>query len=176
MIRGVRAPSGRRRRVAGNTGMLVVGWLLLFGVLFWIASTWLDRGVHPNRQVTASVSGEVVLKRNRAGHYVADGEINGEKVTFLIDTGATQIAIPADLARRLALKLGPPVQLQTAAGPAPGYPTRLASVRVAGLEMKDVAALVAEGMEPGMVLLGMNFLKRVELTQRGDLLILRPLN
>ncbi len=155
--------------------MLVVGWLLLFGVFYWAASAWLERERNPNRDVTVSAAGEVILKRNRAGHYVADGEINGERVTFLVDTGASQIALPASLARRLGLKLGPSMTLQTAAGPAQGFPTRLASVRLSALEMRDVAAIVTEGMEPGMVLLGMNFLKRLEMIQRGDQLILRPL-
>ncbi len=89
--------------------------------------------------------GEVVLQRNRAGHFLADGEVNGRRVTFLLDTGATYIALPAQIARELKLKLGPPITLQTAAGPATGYPTRLESVRLAGIEMRDMAAVVAEG-------------------------------
>ena len=106
--------------------------------------------------------------------FVADGEVNGRRVTFLLDTGATYIALPAQLARELKLKLGPPITLQTAAGPATGYPTRLDSVRLAGIEMRDMAAVVSEGLEPGQVLLGMNFLKRLEMTQRGEQLVLKP--
>jgi aspartyl protease family protein len=96
-------------------------------------------------------------------------------VTFLLDTGATQVAISGQLARELKLKLGPAIQLQTASGTAVGYPTRFESVRLAGIEMRDVAGLVSEGLDPEVVLLGMNFLKRLEMIQRGEQLILKPL-
>ena len=152
--------------------MLVVGWIMIIGIVFWAVQIWSDRATNPNRALVAGPAGEVVLKRNRAGHFVADGEINGRRVTFLLDTGATQIAIPAPLARELGLSLGPPVTLQTAAGPATGYPTRLASVRLAGFEGRDLGAVVAEGMDAGLVLLGMNFLRRLDLVQRGDELVL----
>jgi aspartyl protease family protein len=136
---------------------------------------WLARENNPNPNHLLQQQGQagpVVLKRNRAGHYVADGEINGERVVFLLDTGATQVALSKPLAQRLGLKLGPEVTVQTAAGPAPGYQTRLDSVRLASIEMRNVTALVSDGLSPDMVLLGMNFLKRLEMIQRGDELIL----
>ncbi|UCF75936.1 MAG: retroviral-like aspartic protease family protein, partial [Betaproteobacteria bacterium] len=89
--------------------------------------------------------------------------------------GATQVALSTPLARALRLKPGPSVTLQTAAGPARGYTVRLDSVRLAGIEMRNVAALVSDGMDSGLVLLGMNFLKRLEMVQRGDQLVLRPM-
>ncbi len=158
-----------------GTLMLGIGWLVIVAIVYWAFQGWTDREVNPNRVLTVAPTGEVVLQRNRAGQFVADGEVNGQGVTFLLDTGATQIALSARLARELKLKLGPPVSLQTAAGTAVGYPTRLESVRLAGIEMRDVAALVSEGLEPGLVLLGMNFLKRLEMIQRGEQLILKPL-
>ena len=154
--------------------MLGIGWCLIIGMVWWVFDGWSERQVNPNRAPASGQGGEVVLQRNRAGHFVADGEINGVRVTFLLDTGATEIAVPATLARELGLKRGPPIALQTAAGAATGYRTRVASVRLAGIEMRDLGAVVAEGMDPGLVLLGMNFLKRLELTQRGEQLILRP--
>jgi len=167
-------PSAPGARQLGGAGMLVVGWLIVIGIVFWVFHHWNEREMNPNRMLVSAPGGEIVLQRNRAGQYLADGEINGERVTFLLDTGATQVALPARLARELGLELGPPVTLQTAAGPARGYAVRLRSVRLAGIEMRDVAALVSEGLDPGLVLLGMNFLKRLEMTQRGDQLILRP--
>lgn len=154
--------------------MLVIGWLIVIGIVFWVFRYWNEHQVNPNRVLVSAPSGEIVLQRNRAGQYLADGAINGERVTFLLDTGATQVALSTRLARELGLELGPPVTLQTAAGPAQGYAVRLRSVRLAGIEMRDVAALVTDGLEPGLVLLGMNFLKRLEMIQRGDELILRP--
>jgi aspartyl protease family protein len=153
--------------------MLAIGWLIVIGIVFWVFHYWNEQQVNPNRVLVSGPAGEVVLQRNRAGQYLAEGEVNGERVTFLLDTGATQVALSTRLARELGLELGPPVTLQTAAGPAQGYPVRLRSVRLAGIEMRDVAALVTDGLEPGLVLLGMNFLKRLEMTQRGDELILK---
>lgn len=159
----------------GGVLMLAIGWLLIIGIVWWVADEWGRREANPNRALVVQPAGEVVLQRNRAGHFLADGELNGRRVTFLLDTGATYIAIPSRLARELKLNLGPPITLQTAAGAATGYPTRLESVRLAGIEMRDMAAVVADGLEPGQVLLGMNFLKRLEMTQRGEQLVLRPL-
>ena len=154
--------------------MLAIGWLLIIGIVWWAVDDWGKREANPNQAPAVGPAGEVVLQRNRAGHYLANGEVNGTRVTFLLDTGATYIALPSQLARELRLKLGPPITLQTAAGAATGYPTRLDSVRLAGIEMRDMAAVVAEGLESGQVLLGMNFLKRLEMTQRGEQLVLRP--
>ncbi len=166
--------SALRASHAGGAGMLVIGWLIIIGIVFWVFHYWNERQINPNRALVAAPSGEIVLQRNRAGQYLADGEVNDRRVTFLLDTGATQVALSTGLARELGLKLGPPVTLSTAAGPAQGYSVRLHSVRLAGIEMRDVGALVTDGLEPGLVLLGMNFLKRLEMTQRGDQLILKP--
>lgn len=169
-------PSALRASHSGGAGMLVIGWLLIIGIVFWVFHGWSERQVNPNRALTAAPSGEVILQRNRAGQYVAEGAVNGKRVTFLLDTGATQVALSTPLARELGVKLGPPVTLQTAAGPAQGYAARLDSVRLAAIEMRDVGALVSDGLEPGLVLLGMNFLKKLEMVQRGDQLILKPVS
>jgi aspartyl protease family protein len=168
--------SALSRRVRGGAATLALVWLAIIGVLYGVFFVWLAREENPNPRhllLQQEQRGEVVLKRNRSGHYVADGEINGERVVFLLDTGATQVALPMQLARRLNLRLGPAVTVQTAAGPAPGYQARLDSVRLASIEMRNVAALVSDGLDPDMVLLGMNFLKRLEMIQRGDQLILK---
>ena len=164
-------PAGVSAR--GGAAMLVLGWLIAVGLVFWYFHGFTEREANPNPKPEVTAAGDIVLKRNRAGHYVAGGEINGERVTFLLDTGATQVALPMALAKKLSLALGHPVQLQTAAGPARSYTTRLKSVRLASIEVTDVGALVAEGLDPDIVLLGMNFLRRLELVQRGDELILR---
>lgn len=161
------------RVAAGSTKLIVIGWVLLLGVLFLFFQDWSLRETHPNRGMVAVSGTELVLTRSRDGHYYADGEINGRAVRFLLDTGASQIALSPKLANALALSLGQPVMLQTAAGKATGYPTRLARVGLGGIEMQDLRAVVSEGMAEEAVLLGMNFLKHLEITQRGDQLTLR---
>ncbi len=156
--------------------MLAVAWLLIFGGIYWYFNGWEATQNNPNSaQVLRGQQGELTLIRNRAGHYVADGEINGRRVTFLLDTGATAVALPSALARELGVKRGAAVTVQTANGAAAGYETRLDSVRLGPIEMRDVGALVANGLDTETVLLGMSFLKRVEFMQREDRLILRPL-
>lgn len=161
-------------RAGGGMVMQMIGWLMAIGVITWFIHDWQDRESNPNRVPNVTATGEVVLKRARAGHFIAGGTINGEPVQFMVDTGATQIAIPKGLADRLNLKRGVPVDLLTAAGPSRGYSTRLDTVRLATIEAKDVSAIVADGLHPDIVLLGMNFLRRLEIIQRGDELILRP--
>ncbi len=117
---------------------------------------------------------QVVLQRNRAGHYVASGRINGEPVVFLVDTGATDVALPLPLARQLGLKLRPGGVSMTANGTVETWTTRLDSVDLGGLVARNVRASVLPNMPGDEILLGMSYLKRLELIQRGNTLTLRP--
>ena len=154
--------------------LLAIAWLLILGGAYWYFDGWYQRQYNPNPQPRAqSEAAEVVLQRNRDGHYVASGEINGERVTFLLDTGATQVALSPALAARLGVKRGARVTLQTANGAVLAYETRLASVRLGSIVAHDVSAVVTAGMEDEAVLLGMSFLKQTEFTQRNDQLMLR---
>lgn len=156
--------------------MLVIAWLLLFGGGYWFFENWNARQYNPNADLARQQGdAEVVLKRNRLGHYVAGGEINGEAVTFLLDTGASQIALSTSLARQLGLKLRGAVTVQTANGYVSGYQTRLDRVRLGSIELRDVAALATDGIDYDTVLLGMSFLRHVEFSQRGSSLTLKPL-
>ena len=155
--------------------MLWVAWLLILGGGWWVAQRWMDTEANPNQRVFVTGEGSVVLERNRQGHYVADGEINGTKVTFLLDTGATSVALSSQLARELGLKRGAAVRVITANGTAPAFEARLDSVRLGSIVVRDVSANFSDGMPGDTVLLGMSFLKHLEFTQRENQLILRPL-
>ena len=131
---------------------------------------------NPNQSVSTVQGGgfeEIVLQRNRMGHYVFDGEINHHKVTFLVDTGATTTAIPGNLQRALRLESGPATSVSTANGNARAHLTRLDQLRLGDIELYDVNASIMQGMESDEVLLGMNVLKNFELVQRGEQLIIR---
>lgn len=154
---------------------LVMMWLLVLLVLV-VGFSWLEqRRARPNQNlVTHQGDGyaEVVLEQGEGDHYWVDGEINGAKVGFLLDTGATAVAIPSGLARQLGLKRLAEVSVNTANGVAQGYLTRLDSVRIGTIEVRDVRAIISPGLD-GEVLLGMNFLGELELVQRDRTLILR---
>ena len=97
------------------------------------------------------------------GHYWAEGEVNGAPVRFLIDTGATAVALTPDDARRLGFNLGKLTygyRVVTAGGPTRAAAVKLASVTVAGARLDDVDALVIEkGLDTS--LLGMTYLGRL---------------
>lgn len=160
-------------RSSGLWSMFLV-WIVVFGAAYAWFHQWDAAQVNPNTAASLPAAGdEVTLQRNRSGHYVAEGMINGSGVTFMLDTGATQVALPMRTARALGLPLGDAVTLRTANGDSVGYRTRLDRVRLGPIELRGVAAVATEGMDGEVVLLGMSFLKRVEFAQRGDRLTLR---
>ena len=157
--------------------MQALAWLVLlaFGVFYF--SGVIERQHNPNTEVQTRYGDdgvrEVTLKRNRFGHYVTSGLINGQPVTFLLDTGATGVAIPGEIASRLGLRRGRAYRTQTANGVSTGYATSLDRVSVGNIELADVPAGIAPGLGTEQVLLGMSFLKHIEFTQRGNTLVLR---
>ncbi len=158
-------------------GMLLGAWIVGLALLVLFFDNLIEQRHNPNRDLAAEVgvSGlpQVVLQRNRLGHYVAPGMINGRRVTFLLDTGATSVALPLELARGLGLPLRPGGVTQTANGAVQTWATRLDSVDLGGLMVENVRAIVLPNMPGEDVLLGMNFLKRFEMLQRGETLTLR---
>jgi aspartyl protease family protein len=159
-------------------GMTIAAWIILLVLLTLFFSHKLDQQRNPNQAVFTRLNDagiqEVVLKRNRFGHYVSNGEVNGQTVEFMLDTGASDVAIPAKLAGELGLKRGQPVQYQTANGIVTAYRTTLDSVSIGPMIVHNVPASINPGMHDMEILLGMSVLKHIEFTQRGDTLILRP--
>lgn len=160
-----------------GTTMQVLAWVVLMALLATWFNDLLSRRHNPNQVLETRYSEggirEVVLQRNRFGHYVTSGEINGEPVVFMLDTGATGVAIPEAIARRLQLQRGRAFRTQTANGVAVSYATRLDRVSVGDIALGNVSAGIVPGLQTSQILLGMSFLKHIEFTQRGDQLILR---
>jgi aspartyl protease family protein len=157
--------------------MLFAAWLVGLAILAMLFQRLVDHQQNPNRDIEVSLDAagrtQVVLARNRAGHYVATGGINGEPVVFLVDTGATDVALPLSLARRLDLTLGPAGISRTANGDVRTWRTLLDRVELGGLAARRVRASVLPNMAGDQVLLGMSFLKRYELIQRDGTLTIR---
>lgn len=157
--------------------MLIAAWVVGLALLVLFFQGHLDRQHNPNPdpalRVDAAGRSSVELRQNRLGHYVTAGSINGAPVTFMVDTGATAVALPLEIARRLELPLLPGGMSKTANGVVQTWSTRLDSVAVAGLTAHNVRAVVMPNMPGDEVLLGMNYLRRFELIQRGDTLTVR---
>ncbi len=110
------------------------------------------------------------------GMYRTTGSINGQTVSFLVDTGATTIAMNRNEARRLGidyLVTGKAGWSSTASGVTRSYGIRLKKVRVGDIELHEVDAAVIDGDFPRTVLLGMSFLKRLDMQRKGGALELR---
>lgn len=159
-----------------------VGMMVLFWVLLLLLAGWWFRGVeqrrsHPNAELaTATFEHEapVTLERNAQGHFVAPGEVDGQAVTFLIDTGATYVSLSQSLARTLQIEPGPEVMFTTANGRASGNLATLESVRLGGLTARQVPGSIHAGIGDDVVLLGMSFLGRFDIQIRGSQMIVGP--
>ncbi len=166
--------------ISGGIGkaMIYVAWILVLGILMLFFQNILDQRRNPNRTLVTSTDASgrptVELKRNRAGHYLSTGTINGHPVEFLVDTGASDIAIPIDMADRLGLRPGMPRQYQTANGFVTAYTTRIEELTIGPIVIRNVRASLNPGMGSMEILLGMSLLKELEFTQQGDTLTLTP--
>lgn len=165
------APGKRAGRV-----LLILAWCAGLFLATRFFGEWEARQNNPNVIVSTEHGDgfiEVKLVSNQQGHFVASGQINGQPVDFMLDTGATDVSIPAELAKRLKLEEGFGVTLSTANGLSQGYRTRIDRLQVGDIVLRDVRALVAPGLDGNQVLLGMSALNKLEFTQRGGTLLLR---
>lgn len=131
-------------------------------------------GQHAVGVPPAGDSGKIVLTADGRGHFYTTGSINGASVRFIVDTGATMISLGASDARRLGLDFnrGQKGMSQTANGQVMVSKVTLDTVRVAGVTMHQVDALIHQTDMP-IALLGMSFLNRMEMQRDGRTMTLR---
>ncbi len=156
--------------------MMIMVWVIAMGLLTWFFGNWQDSQINPNQAPVSSIAGgvtQVTLMRNRQGHYVTSGSINHKAVTFLVDTGATTVAIPGGLQQTLGLNAGSMHRSITANGTAKAYATVIEQLAIGDIELFNVRASILPNMPGKRILLGMSVLKQIEFTQKGDQLTLR---
>lgn len=121
----------------------------------------------------AGKGNRIVLNAGSGGHFMTAGQINGRAVQFMVDTGATSIAMSAADAERtgISYKDGQPVRMSTANGITNGFRVKLNSVRVGDVEVFDVDAVVSPQPMPFM-LLGNSFLTRFQMLRENEQMIL----
>lgn len=159
--------------------MMLIAWILALTLLTWSFGVWEEKKVNPNNSPTSYHSeamSEVVLLRNRQGHYLVTGSVNDNKATFLLDTGATLVAVPGELQIELGLITGDVHYSHTANGTAKAYSTVIKQLTIGDINLQDVKASVIPSMQGKEILLGMSALKQLEFTQKGQQLTLRQLN
>ncbi len=126
-----------------------------------------------SRQGAAEADTRLVLFADSRGHFVEQGQINGQSMRYMVDTGASTVAIGRTEAERLGLPFlqGESIQMGTANGSTRGWRLRLDSVRIGGLEVRGVEAVVTPQPMP-YVLLGNSFLAEFRMTRQGDQMVL----
>lgn len=164
--------------------IIMAGALLLFGVL---AVRFIDhRAVPPPNAANAmtaapqsapssSGSRSVVLKRGNGGHFWTEARVDGRRIDFVVDTGATTIALRESDAARLGMHPSArdySVKVSTANGMTRAAPVMLNRVEIGDVVVRDVPALIHPDNALGVNLLGMTFLSKVRWThERGRLVL-----
>lgn len=129
--------------------------------------------VHMGSSKSGGKGNKIVLTAGSGGHFVTAGQVNGKAVQFMVDTGATSVAMSSQDAERAGIqyKAGRPVSLSTANGNTQGFQVKLDSVRVGEVEVLNVDAVVMPQAMPFM-LLGNSFLNRFQMLRDNDQLTL----
>ncbi|GAA6152367.1 retropepsin-like aspartic protease family protein [Pseudoteredinibacter isoporae] len=157
-------------------GMMYLAWLTVLALLSFGFNHWLDKRDEERYQPFSEREGEVVrvdIQGNRQGHYLSQGRVNGQEVRFLLDTGATLVAVPEALARKLGMKKGQAGYAETANGRSRVYMSRIERLELGEIRLSNVAASISTGMEGNEILLGMSALGQLEFSQQGRTLSLR---
>jgi len=115
------------------------------------------------------------IRANNRGMFHTTGSINGHVINFLVDTGATTVAMSSLHAKKLNIRYrleGQETIASTASGRAKAYRVNLKTVKVGAIMQRNVVGLVIDGAYPREVLLGMSFLNRLKVEKTGDLMVL----
>ena len=152
----------------------ILVWAALFGVLATGYTLWQRTmyGAAPMAERAADgapATGTATVRANRRGEYVVRGRVNGAPVTFLVDTGASDVVLTRRDAQRIGFDLDRLRFVQryrTANGTIFGAPVRLGEVAIGGVRMADVRGSVADS-DLGASLLGMSFINRLSAFELG---------
>ncbi len=151
--------------------------LITFVLMFLAADNFLDRQSpsyaieHPNdilqqmlfKNPIESTAKGIIISADRRGHYSGTGMINHYKMKFMIDTGATSIAVPSELAKQAGLKFGMPVISRTAAGNVRAFQTTIPILTMGAITLKNTHAVILDKLD--QVLVGMTVLKQFKVMQ-----------
>ena len=115
----------------------------------------------------------VKLSADPTGHFISMGSVNGYSVRFLLDTGASTVALPASEASRMGIKYksGQMVGVSTANGIIPAWRVMLNNVKLGDISLNQVEGMVVETSMPA-ALLGMSFLNRTDMKREGSIMTL----
>lgn len=124
-------------------------------------------------------AGTITIPRTYQGHFFVSGDVAGKPLRFIVDTGASSVALSMDDARAIGVdvdRLSFDGQAQTASGTVAVASTTLPRLRIGDIQLMDVRASVLRDAPSGMALLGQTFLSRIDkVSIEGDQLTLTKL-
>ncbi|MDB5847694.1 MAG: hypothetical protein JWP29_1446 [Rhodoferax sp.] len=152
----------------GTLGILAF-WLVVMGALYFA----MQQVLKP-KAISVNMTGDLVIPRDRDGHFYAPGTVNGRPVRFLVDTGASLVVVSEAIARSAGLPEGESTVFQTANGALPGRTVSGVPVSVGPASVSGVRVGVGlVGMGPDAALLGQSFLSKFEVVLSGEQMVLR---
>jgi aspartyl protease family protein len=129
---------------------------------------------HIGSHFSAPEKREVTIRRDDRLQYLTKANLNGVSMDVLVDTGANLVAMSAEHAVRIGIdyEAGVESAVETAGGLNDAWLIKLRSVEVGGIKVENVEATVIDGDYPTIVLLGMSYLRHVEMRESGGILSL----
>ncbi|MDA3919745.1 MAG: TIGR02281 family clan AA aspartic protease [Salinisphaera sp.] len=157
---------------------IAIAFVLIICVFWFAFHRIIENRQHPNRSLVASGprdnlgSARVVLSKSLDGQFRTPGTINGQLVRFMVDTGASDVAVSPQVAQRIGLRRGPRITVETATGAHTAYQTHIDRVVVGSIALSNVRGAIVPGMSDSSSLLGMSFLKYVNINVSRDKMVL----
>ena len=152
--------------------MLLIGWILII-LLVWVIYSEVIFAPKSMEIKTINGTTQIKLYPELDGHYRILGSINQQEINFLVDTGATTIAIPITIAKKFNLPRLGLTSVITAGGRSRAFYTNLDKLKIGNVVMSDVKALIVEDMKGDTALLGMNVINKFNIEQNKDFMILK---
>ncbi|SMF76684.1 retropepsin-like aspartic protease family protein [Allosphingosinicella indica] len=174
-----------RRLPFGSVLKMLLSWVLIFGaafIIFTMKDDFADLGrrlltdVRGDATPVAGAGQEIRIRQALDGHFWVDGTLNGQKVRFLVDSGATTTSISTETAKRAGVSArgGLPALVQTANGIVTVQRGRAESLVVGDIRRENLAVHMSDAFGD-MNVLGMNFLSSLSgWGVEGRWLILKP--
>ena len=168
-MKNTRTKSSSTKKI--GIAMLLISWILGI-VLIWILYQKIVFTSKPFEIITTEKYTKIKIYPDLDEHFKIDALVNNNKVIFLIDTGASYVAISDSLANKFKLKKLNTIMVNTASGETIAYKTIIDSLVIGPVTFKNVAATIMPHMHADYALLGMNVLKHFKIEQTKNHLIL----
>lgn len=152
---------------------LIIGWIIAIGLVAILFNLGLFSTKDPMIKVSQTGT-QITILRDHDSHFRIKGQINGVSVIFLLDTGATSVAVSGLLAKNAGLQPKAELTTETANGSAIGYFTVIDKIVLGNgkLELNHVSAVIVPNMDADQALLGMNVLKQFNIQQTENTMVL----